>query len=67
MQKAIALRGAIFKKNDISNDIKDAWAPLALANLLLFSLEVTLEQAKYTATYINSSSPGIDGITIKVL
>ena len=67
MQKAIALRHAILERHDTSDEIEDAWAPLAPIRTLPFNLEVTLEQAKYAATHTSSTSPGIDGITVRTL
>ena len=67
MQKAIALREAILERLAARDDIEDAWAPLAPMKAIPFDLEITLEQAKYAAIHTSSTSPGIDGITVKTL
>ena len=67
MQKATVLREAILERREAGDDIDDAWVPMAPIKALPFDLGVSLEQAKFAAIRTSSTSPGIDGITVKTL
>ena len=67
LQKAEALRHALLERRGEGDDIEDAWAPIPPTNILPISLEVTLEQAQHAAIHTSSTSPGIDGITVRTL
>ena len=67
LQKAEALRHSILERRGEEDDIEDAWIPLVSLRSLSLNLTVSLDQARQAAIPTGSTTPGIDGITVRTL
>ncbi|KAM4063999.1 ribonuclease H domain protein [Hirsutella rhossiliensis] len=66
-EKANALRVEILERRGAADDIPDPWAPEVLAPGRTLDCSVTLADAACACTSTGNTSPGIDGITVRML
>ncbi|KAI1839459.1 hypothetical protein JX266_014330, partial [Neoarthrinium moseri] len=68
LDKAKALRKATLERNNASNDINDPWSvDIQPRTSIHFDLEISLEEVEACTVGSRSTSPGVDGLTVKVL
>ncbi|KAH8193506.1 hypothetical protein TruAng_012328 [Truncatella angustata] len=68
LDKANALRRATLERNNGENDIPNPWSvPVRQRTPIPFKKHVSLEGAEACTVGVSSTSPGVDGLTLKIL
>ncbi|KAM4063341.1 RNase H domain-containing protein [Hirsutella rhossiliensis] len=66
-EKAKALRAEILERRVAADDIRDPWIPEVAAPHRSVDCSVTLAEATHACTSTGNTSPGVDGITVRML
>ncbi|KAI1858285.1 uncharacterized protein JN550_012816 [Neoarthrinium moseri] len=68
LEEAKALRKATLERNNASNDINDPWSVnVQPRTSIRFDLEITSEEVEACTVGSRSTSPGVDGLTVRIL
>ncbi|KAH8193491.1 hypothetical protein TruAng_012343 [Truncatella angustata] len=68
LDKANALRRATLERNNGENDIPNPWSvPVRQRTPIPFKKHVSLEEAEACTVGVSSTSPGVDGLTVKIV